>query len=111
VTSLRTICSCTILDVRKWWQFDKHKYRRLVMAVIIVLTKAAHMASKKAFCKGSYTDIKLQKLLKDESFIMSVFNAIRTLSYCTMLMYELIWTNKNPEQKEKEVIESFIDKK
>jgi hypothetical protein len=104
-------------DVTKWWQDNDCKYPELSLAATIILGKPTHNAfQERVFSRGTYTDTKLRKRLKEEFFEMSVMNAING----TMIneMYELMqpmMDKKNDLEKEnkkgKQEIQEYLDKR
>jgi hypothetical protein len=79
-------------DVLEWWKIKESTYPELAVGACIVLGKPTHNAfQERVFSRGTYTDTKLRKQLKEESFEMSVLNSVnsRTLESCSD-MIELI---------------------
>ena len=79
-------------DVLEWWKIKETAYPELAVSACIVLGKPTHNAfQERVFSRGTYTDTKLRKQLKEESFEMSVLNSVnsRTLESCSD-MIELI---------------------
>ena len=79
-------------DVLEWWKIKESMYPELAVGACIVLGKPTHNAfQERVFSRGTYTDTKLRKQLKEESFEMSVLNSVnsRTLESCSD-MIELI---------------------
>jgi hypothetical protein len=73
-------------DVLEWWKIKESTYPELAVGACIVLGKPTHNAfQERVFSRGTYTDTKLRKQLKEESFEMSVLNSVnsRTLESCS----------------------------
>jgi hypothetical protein len=64
-------------DVLQWWKIvGENKYGELAVAASIFLGKPSHNGfQERVFSRGTYTDTKLKKRLKEENFEMSVLNA------------------------------------
>ena len=64
-------------DVLKWWKIvGEKKYGEVAVAASIFLGKPSHNGfQERVFSRGTYTDTKLKKRLKEENFEMSVLNA------------------------------------
>jgi hAT family C-terminal dimerisation region len=66
-----------LFDATKWWQDHELKYPELTLAATILLGKPTHNAfQERVFSRGTYTDTKLRKRLREEFFEMSVLNAV-----------------------------------
>ena len=66
-------------DVLEWWKIKESLYPELAVGACIVLGKPTHNAfQERVFSRGTYTDTKLRKQLKEESFEMSVLNAVNS---------------------------------
>jgi hypothetical protein len=64
-------------DAVQWWKDREHKYPELALAATIALGKPTHNAfQERVFSRGTYSDTKLRKRLKEEHFEMSVLNAV-----------------------------------
>ena len=64
-------------DVVQWWKDHEGTYPELAVAATITLGKPTHNAfQERVFSRGTYTDTKLRKRLKEEHFEMSVLNAV-----------------------------------
>ena len=64
-------------DSVKWWQQHENIYPELAAAASILLGKPTHNAfQERVFSRGTYSDTKLRKRLKEEHFEMSVLNAV-----------------------------------
>jgi hypothetical protein len=64
-------------DVMKWWKDFETEYQELAIGAGIILGKPTHNAfQERVFSRGTYSDSKLRKRLKEENFEMSVLNAI-----------------------------------
>jgi hypothetical protein len=63
--------------VLQWWKvIGRNKFGELGIAASIYLGKPTHNAfQERVFSRGTYTDTKLKKRLKEENFEMSVLNA------------------------------------
>jgi hypothetical protein len=76
-------------DATKWWKDHDSKYPELALAATIMLGKPTHNAfQERVFSRGTYSDTKLRKRLKEEYFEMSVMNAINGTMIDTM--YEMV---------------------
>ena len=63
----------------EWWKIKESLYPELAVGACIVLGKPTHNAfQERVFSRGTYTDTKLRKQLKEESFEMSVLNAVNS---------------------------------
>ena len=81
-----------IFDVLEWWKIKEKTYPELAVGACIVLGKPTHNAfQERVFSRGTYTDTKLRKQLKEESFEMSVLNAVnsRTIESCSDMIDEI----------------------
>lgn len=97
-------------DVLEWWKLKESTYPELAVGACIVLGKPTHNAfQERVFSRGTYTDTKLRKQLKEESFEMSVLNAVNSKtidSYNEMIeeinnkVYSEISNNKKKEEEE-----------
>jgi hAT family C-terminal dimerisation region len=64
-------------DVTKWWMKNEKKYPELAMGASVILGKPTHNAfQERVFSRGTYSDTKLRKRLKEEYFEMSVLNSV-----------------------------------
>jgi glycyl-tRNA synthetase beta subunit len=64
-------------DAAKWWMKHESKYPELAMGASILLGKPSHNAfQERVFSRGTYSDTRLRKRLKEEYFEMSVMNAV-----------------------------------
>jgi hAT family C-terminal dimerisation region len=66
-----------LFDATKWWQDHEIKYPELSLAATVLLGKPTHNAfQERVFSRGTYTDTKLRKSLREEYFEMSVLNSV-----------------------------------
>jgi hypothetical protein len=64
-------------DASKWWMKHQTKYPELAMGASIILGKPTHNAfQERVFSRGTYSDTKLRKRLREEYFEMSVINSV-----------------------------------
>jgi hypothetical protein len=64
-------------DVTKWWMKNEKKYPELALGANVILGKPTHNAfQERVFSRGTYSDTKLRKRLKEEYFEMSVLNSV-----------------------------------
>lgn len=64
-------------DAAKWWMKHEIQFPELAMGASIMLGKPSHNAfQERVFSRGTYSDTKLRKRLKEEHFEMSVMNAV-----------------------------------
>jgi hypothetical protein len=64
-------------DVSQWWMRNQNRYPELAMGASIILGKPTHNAfQERVFSRGTYSDTKLRKRLKEENFEMSVMNSV-----------------------------------
>ena len=106
-------------DSTKWWKEHEAKYPELALAATIMLGKPTHNAfQERVFSRGTYSDTKLRKRLKEEYFEMSVMNAING----TMIdeMYEMMQPLmekkvcldlENDNKKGKQEITAYLEKR
>lgn len=105
-------------DVLEWWKIKESTYPELAVGACIVLGKPTHNAfQERVFSRGTYTDSKLRKQLKEESFEMSVLNSVnsRTLESCSDMIekinnkiYSDDMNKKNKEELIAEEVANFI---
>jgi hypothetical protein len=64
-------------DVLQWWKLvGEIKYKELAVVATIFLGKSTHNGfQERVFSRGTYSDTKLRKRLKENNFEMSVLNA------------------------------------
>jgi hypothetical protein len=97
-------------DVTKWWMKHESKFPELAMGASIILGKPTHNAfQERVFSRGTYSDTKLRKRLKEEYFEMSVMNAVNGKQIDDMyhIMQPSIMVREKDRQKE---LKSFIEK-
>lgn len=88
-------------DSVKWWQQHENIYPELAAAASILLGKPTHNAfQERVFSRGTYTDTKLRKRLKEEHFEMSVLNAVNGKQIDEV--FELMKPRLNTIEKERE---------
>lgn len=100
-------------DSVKWWQQHENIYPELAAAASILLGKPTHNAfQERVFSRGTYTDTKLRKRLKEEHFEMSVLNAVngKQIDEVFELMTPRLNTKENERQKfKKEFLQNRLN--
>lgn len=103
-------------DVLDWWKIKETTYPELAVGACIVLGKPTHNAfQERVFSRGTYTDSKLRKQLKEESFEMSVLNSVnsRTFESCSDMIDTInnkIYSNAVDEKKKEEMVAEEVEK-
>jgi hypothetical protein len=98
-------------DVTKWWMKHETKFPELAMGASILLGKPTHNAfQERVFSRGTYSDTKLRKRLKEEYFEMSVMNAVngKHIDDIYHIMQPSIMLREKDRQKE---LKLFIEKR
>jgi hypothetical protein len=98
-------------DVGKWWMKHETKFPELAMGASIVLGKPTHNAfQERVFSRGTYSDTKLRKRLKEEHFEMSVINAVngKCIDEIYHIMRPSIMLKEKDRQKE---LKLFLEKR
>jgi hypothetical protein len=98
-------------DVTKWWMKHETKFPELAMGASILLGKPTHNAfQERVFSRGTYSDTKLRKRLKEEFFEMSVMNAVNGehIDEIYHIMQPSIMLREKDRQKELKI---FIEKR
>jgi hypothetical protein len=99
------------IDVGKWWKKYETKFPELAMGASIVLGKPTHNAfQERVFSRGTYSDTKLRKRLKEEHFEMSVINAVngKYIDEIYSIMRPSIMLREKDRQKE---LKLFMEKR
>lgn len=90
-------------DVTKWWMKNEKKFPELAMGASVILGKPTHNAfQERVFSRGTYSDTKLRKRLKEEYFEMSVLNSVNGKHIDDMyhIMQPSIMLREKDRQKE-----------
>lgn len=98
-------------DVTKWWMKHETKFPELAMGASILLGKPTHNAfQERVFSRGTYSDTKLRKRLKEQYFEMSIINSVngKQIDEIYHLMQPSIMLREKDKQKE---LKSFMEKR
>ena len=99
-----------------WWKIKETTYPELAVGACIVLGKPTHNAfQERVFSRGTYTDSKLRKQLKEESFEKSVLNSVNspTFESCSDMIDTInnkIYSNAVDEKKKEEMVAEEVEK-
>ncbi len=98
-------------DAVKWWQDNEKQYAEISAAASILLGKPTHNGfQERVFSRGTYSDTKLRKRLKEEHFEMSVLNAINGKQIDEL--YDLMKpTIMEKEMERQELLKDFLEKR
>jgi hypothetical protein len=98
-------------DAVKWWQENEKSYPEIALAATIILGKPTHNGfQERVFSRGTYSDTKLRKRLKEEHFEMSVLNAVNGKQIDEV--YDLMKPTIMEKEKERQqLLKDFLEKR
>ena len=110
----------SLSNVLMFWKENQIKYKYLSTAALISLGKPTHNAfQERVFSRGTYQDHRLKKRLLEDSFEISVLNAINNRHLtkiddtinCINEKYEIELSNKNKMMVQCNQLKAFVNVK